>query len=149
MTGRVARWLELAPGDRWLLSCLLIALPAVSAFTRLFGVVRTIGLLERLTGLDAPHEADATEILAAERLSRLAAIAGRRGFVTATCLPQSLLIYGLLRRRGLSPTLMVGVRRAESAFDAHAWVRLEGVELGQGELDHTPFPIREWRLALR
>ena len=144
-----ARWREMELGERWLVLRLLVALPAISALTSVFGVVRTIRVVERLSSRNSPREAGAVEMESAERLTQLVAAIGRRGAITATCLPQALLVYGLLRRRGLVPTLMVGVRRAEDTFDAHAWVRLQGVELGQSELDHTPFPIRNWNLAAR
>ena len=59
--------------------------------------------------------------------------------IAATCLRQALLVHWLLRRRGFSPELKLGVRKQADAFDAHAWVELQGVALGQGELTHVPF----------
>ena len=147
MGRRFARWLELVPSDRWRLLGLMVALPAISALLRLFGVVRTRRWLERVSTNAAPRHADATELQLAERLTKLAGIAGRRGAITATCLRQALLVYCLLRRRGFAPTLMLGVRKLEESFDAHAWVDLQGVQLGQTELAHTPFAVRDWTSA--
>jgi hypothetical protein len=41
------------------------------------------------------------------------------------CLARSLVLLRLLARRGLSGTLVIGVR-TEPAFGAHAWVELDG-----------------------
>lgn len=144
MSGRLARWLELPPGERWLLLELMGGLPVLSALLRVFGVVRTRRWLERISRNAAPRTAESDDLDSAQRLAQLADIAGRRGAITATCLRQSLLVYWLLRRRGLAPELKIGVRKEQSAFDAHAWVELRGVALGQTNLVHSPFPDRDW-----
>jgi hypothetical protein len=41
------------------------------------------------------------------------------------CLARSLVLLGLLSRRGIAPALVLGVRTAPS-FGAHAWVELAG-----------------------
>jgi hypothetical protein len=122
----------------------MCGLITISALLRMFGVVRTRRWLERLSRNAAPRGADAEDLQFAKRLTHLTDIAGRRGAVTATCLRQSLLIYWLLRRRGLAPELKIGVRKEQATFDAHAWVELQGVALGQLDLAHSPFPDRDW-----
>lgn len=144
MVRRFARWLELTPADRWRLLGLMVALPLITALLRMFGVVRVRRGLERVSRSAAPRQADATDLQAAERLVQLAGIAGRRGAITATCLRQALLVYCLLRWRGFAPKFMLGVRKLEHSFDAHAWVELQGVQLGQAALAHTPFADRDW-----
>jgi hypothetical protein len=144
MSARFARWLELPTGERWLLLGLMGGLLMISALLRVRGVVRTRRWLERISRSPTPRRADFDDLVAAQRLARLADIAGRRGAITATCLRQSLLIYWLLRRRGLSPELKIGVRKELAAFDAHAWVELQRVALGQSDLAHSPFPDRDW-----
>jgi hypothetical protein len=144
MSGRFARWLELVPSERWLLLGLMIALPAIAALLRVCGVVRTRRWLELSSGNASTQVANSDELESAERLAKLTDIAGRRGALTATCLRQSLVIYWLLRRRGFAPELKIGVRREQAAIDAHAWVELQGVALGQSDLAHSPFPDRDW-----
>jgi hypothetical protein len=144
MSGRLSRWWELAPNERWLLLGLMGGLPIVSALLRTAGVMRTRRWLERFSRNSAPRPANADDLLSAQRLATLADIAGRRGPIGATCLRQSLLIYFLLRRRGLAPELKLGVRKEQAAFDAHAWVELQSLALGQLDLAHTPFPNRDW-----
>lgn len=117
-----------------------MALPLISLGLSLFGYVRTLRWLERMSSQDAMRDATPTEIADAQRLARLAAIAGTHGPMEATCLRQSLLVHFLLRRKQLRPDLMIGVRREDGAFDAHAWVQLGGVALGQQHLAHTALP---------
>lgn len=148
MGRRLARWLELPPGDRWRLLGLMLGLPAIAALLRVSGLVRTRHWLERLSQNAGTHHVRPADLQAAEELARLADIAGRRGTITATCLRQSLLIYGLLRRRGFAPELKIGVRKEGAGFDAHAWVELQGVALGQANLVHSPFPCRSWTAPL-
>jgi transglutaminase superfamily protein len=51
------------------------------------------------------------------------------------CLARSLVLLGLLARRGVASTLVIGVR-TEPAFAAHAWIECDGEALlpsGNGE----------------
>ncbi len=107
------------------------------------GYARTRKWLQRLSNAPHPRQPTPVDIAYARRLVELASIAGRHGLVNASCLRQSLLIYFLLRRRGLSPVMVLGVRRQESNFDAHAWVELGELALGQAGLAHTALPSNE------
>jgi len=55
------------------------------------------------------------------------------------CLSQSLALARLLRRRGVTPTLRLGVRLAGPTFDAHAWVEHNGRVLNDTQDVHTRF----------
>lgn len=46
----------------------------------------------------------------------------------ARCLTRSLVLTALLARRGVRPSVVIGVRSAPS-FEAHAWVESSGLEL--------------------
>ena len=59
------------------------------------------------------------------RLGRLTRIAGRYVPANGSCLRQSLLVWWLLRRKGVPAELRIGVRKQEG-FAAHAWVELAG-----------------------
>jgi len=45
----------------------------------------------------------------------------------ATCLRQSLVVWFLLRRRGLPAELRIGARKVEDRLEAHAWVESNGL----------------------
>jgi len=124
--------------ERRTLFGLACALPLIEASLRLAGVQRTEAWLNRAVRPAAPHAASSAELTDAERLAQLAAIAGGRGPLTSRCLSQSLLLRALLRRRGLDAALRIGVRKEGSAFDAHAWVELDGRALAQASTAHAP-----------
>jgi hypothetical protein len=46
----------------------------------------------------------------------------RRHLVRGRCLPRALLQYALHRRDGVEARLMVGVKKPDGDFAAHAWV---------------------------
>jgi hypothetical protein len=144
MRSAITNWLALQPGDRWRLLGLMLGLPVIAGLLRIFGLVRTRRWLESMFQKKAPRSLAAGDLDAAQRLTRLADIAGRRGAIHATCLRQALLVHFLLRRRGLAPEFKLGVRKQEGSFDAHAWVELQGVALGQADLAHVPFSELGW-----
>jgi len=137
----VRRWWALEGGDRLRLPFLMLVLPVVSLTLRLAGYKRTRRLVEWLSSHRHPRAANQQELETAHRLAQLAAIAGRRGPVQATCLRQALVVYGMLRRRGLRPEFKFGVRREGDGIGAHAWVELEHRSLDMtGDPDtHQPF----------
>ncbi len=59
------------------------------------------------------------------RLGRLARIAGRYVPANGSCLRQSLLVWWLLRRKGMPAVLRIGVQK-QDGFSAHAWVEVAG-----------------------
>ncbi len=139
MLAGLRRWWALSPVERGLFLRLVAGLSVIHALLASLGYVRTQALLLRFVGRLEARSANEGDMQSAQRLAALAAIAGRRGLMSATCLRQALLLDWLLRRRGLQPTLQLGVRKRDGKFDAHAWVELEGIALGQAALEHQPF----------
>ena len=138
--GRLRGWLALSWPDRAQLLMLMLCLPLVGLALRMSGYGKTRRWLERNSSVEPRRTATLDELAAAQNLAQLAAIAGRHGPVSTTCLRQSLLVYWRLRRLGLAPELKIGVRKVEAAVDAHAWVELEGNALAPTEITHLPFP---------
>jgi hypothetical protein len=64
-----------------------------------------------------------------QRLLRFVAVAYEVLPFPATCLRQSLVLYGLLERRGVSSRFCLGVAKRGAALDAHAWIECNGVTL--------------------
>jgi hypothetical protein len=48
----------------------------------------------------------------------------------ATCLAQSLILYRLLRTQGLAPQLVIGLPHQSATHEAHAWIELDGKDVG-------------------
>lgn len=142
MAGRLARWRALDGHERRRLLGCMAGLPVIHAGLAMFGYKRMRSIVERWSRHASPRSATGEEIADAQAMARLAAIAGRRGMVEATCLRRSLLLYGWLRRRGLRPQLQLGVPEAPvpgARFQAHAWVELEGNPLLPGDTAYRPF----------
>jgi hypothetical protein len=72
-------------------------------------------------------------LASARRISWLVGAAARRGVYPATCLPQSLVLWFLLRREGIEGALCLGTRKEAGRFEAHAWIELAGVVLNDSE----------------
>ena len=69
--------------------------------------------------------------------------AARHSLVETTCLPQSLVLWSLLRRQGFAPILRIGGKRVQRQFHAHAWVEVSGLVLdAAGDETHTFVPFR-------
>ncbi len=80
---------------------------------------------------------------AAPRLAWLVERAAGLSPVNGTCLRQALVLLCLLRRRGQSGLVQIGVARVSGALHAHAWIEQDGqVLLGYaGDNQYTPlFP---------
>jgi len=68
----------------------------------------------------------------------------------ATCLTQALAAQSLLRLRGDSPKLCVGVKRStQGIFEAHAWLEADGrIILGE-MVDHETYQLMPLPAATR
>lgn len=140
MAGRWNGWRSLNWAERGQLLLISLGLPLIHGAIAIVGYQRTQHWLQRRSIHPAAHVASPSDLESAQRLAHLISIAGRHGPISATCLRQSLLLYGLLRRRGLQPDLRLGVRKQAEAIDAHAWVELEGQALAPTPIQHQAFP---------
>jgi hypothetical protein len=123
---------------QWLLAAAAL-LPAVSVMLRLRGLGSCLALCRRLvvTQQDRATSAQAYgDVAAIGRMVRLAAVYGP---YRASCLPRSVVLWVLLRHRGLSPDIRIGVRKPGLRFEAHAWVELEGRPLEADSGTEPPF----------
>jgi hypothetical protein len=82
---------------------------------------------------------DGSQREAAELLARLEAAAARNFFIATNCLEQSLVLWWLLRRRGIAAELRIGARKELDRFEAHAWVELDSAVLNDASAEHLHF----------
>ena len=87
-------------------------------------------LHEVVASLDQPS---AREPLPVAVLNRAISRGLRLGQRQPRCLTRSLVLYGLLRAQGEAPELVIGLPDRPTSHDAHAWVVLDGRDVG-------PFP---------
>jgi hypothetical protein len=126
---------------RLLLSC-VVMLPTIALSLRFVRFQRVQAALAKLSNLTSTHPIPDVaselpeEIVTVCRCVRVAARQYRGAF---TCLPQALLLWWLLRRRGLKCELRLGARRTDGVFEAHAWVEYSGRQLEILPEPITPF----------
>jgi hypothetical protein len=68
----------------------------------------------------------------AQAIARLVGIAAAHVPVDVACLHRSLVLWRLLRRRGIPCELRLGAGADGGPFEAHAWVECAGVALNEG-----------------
>ena len=124
----------LSGSERAALAQALALLPLTAGGLRLVGFRRWQAMLARLAPMTAaPAWRDDADALGQARIvSRMVAVAARCGLYRANCLPQSLVLWWLLRRRGIIADFRIGARMTTGRFEAHAWVEWRGVVLNDG-----------------
>ncbi len=122
MKGRLAR-LRALTGAQWrvvLVSVVLLA--PIQLILKTTGLKRTAAFLAARS--DRPRAAAEHET-AVSMADAVSLVAGRR-VVGALCLGRSLLLWFLLRRRGMDAELVVGAKSPiDDSWMAHAWVELD------------------------
>jgi hypothetical protein len=83
-------------------------------------------LIERLSRISRP----ARSRHPTRRLSRAVDRSLRIGSRRPTCLVNSLVLFRLLREQGDHAELVIGLPESPTSKDAHAWVELDGREVG-------------------
>lgn len=108
----------------------IMLLPLVRLGLRVLGLRHCQRILGQLSEGTPPGKADPA--LALEQARDLAALVRAAAGVTGgTCLRQSLVLWYLLRRRGISCQLRFGSSVQAGRFESHAWVECEGESLDQ------------------
>ena len=121
------RWRELTIKERFILLQALFLLPVAGVLLRFFRYQALHAKLKRLTPLrDQRKQID---LLEARRMGELVNTAAWRGLYDATCLRRSLVLWWLLRRRGIDSALRIGVRMEDGEFMSHAWVEWQDTVL--------------------
>jgi hypothetical protein len=113
----------------------LLGLTIVRAILLVIGFARSRRLIERFAAAPTPTSAareavDTPPDLALTLATRVAQ-AGALFPGRAICLEQSLVLYALLRRRGVEAQLRLGVQ--PFPFTAHAWVEVDGAPINETE----------------
>jgi len=127
-----------------------IALEAAAGLTvtwlglRLAGFRRWKSLLGWLAPRVGPDAARSSVSLeeTARQIARMEEAAARNLFFSTNCLEQSLVLWWLLRIRGIAAELRIGARKELNRFEAHAWVEFHAAilnGLGEEHLHFSPF----------
>jgi hypothetical protein len=146
MRRALRRFIRLSPAERVLFCRSAILLPLIACALRIFGLPKVQAELERHR-----KRADLRKSVGARQdsenvstIARMAAAASRYGLVRGNCLSQSLLLWYLLRQEGHNARMRLGGRREGKAFEAHAWVEIDGQAVnGRDDVRElfTPFEV--------
>jgi hypothetical protein len=100
-------------------------LPVIWLMLRVFALPRILQMLDPKGG--ASRSGDARSGLEeARRAAWLVNGAARASPFRSSCLSRSLVLWRLLRGRGVPAEIRLGVRKRGGALDAHAWVEVNG-----------------------
>jgi hypothetical protein len=80
-----------------------------------------------------------TSVEVARSVARMESAAARNLFFRPNCLESSLVLWWLLRRRGIRAELQIGARKDGQKFEAHAWVECGGNVINQPDETHLHF----------
>jgi hypothetical protein len=116
------------PASRRFLFSAACLLPLMSIALRRLGFKRCYAAINRMTAkhtLPSPPSALALDF--AKRIAGSVIGVNRRySFYQASCLAESLVICALLRRRGITARICLGVRTITGVFESHAWIEYDG-----------------------
>jgi hypothetical protein len=117
--------------ERRLLLQSLLLLPLNGLALRVASLKRWQSILARLSPVEnlSIETLSESEIEIARAAVRMARAASRHGLYRATCLPESLTIWWLLRRQAIESRLRFGARKQGEHLEAHAWVEINGIPL--------------------
>jgi hypothetical protein len=141
MIERFARFQRLSAFERG------VVLEAAGGLLATWLGLRLIGFRrwERVLAVFAPP-ANATGLAPAPaeqefalRIARMEAAAARNVLFRTNCLEQSLVLWWLLRRRGIVADLRIGARKDSGRFEAHAWVEYGAQVLNDASAEHRHF----------
>jgi transglutaminase-like putative cysteine protease len=119
-------WHSLSKSDRALLIRAMFLLPIVATSLKTVGLRRTQSWLGR-NGLGPTVPSTEQTRVNVRRAAQMVAVACRRHPLRSSCLPRTIVLWSLLRRRGIDADVRIGVRcDTEGAVKAHAWLEWNG-----------------------
>jgi hypothetical protein len=124
---KTTRWHKLRSLSRaevWFLVEAAVAVVTFDVALRLFSSKSCLALFERKVGSRKRRQA-----VSPQRMAWLVDVADRYAPGKSSCLRQAAALAWLLRRRGITTSLRIGVAREEGKLVAHGWL-----ESGEGEL---------------
>jgi len=115
----------------------LIALPFIAQSLHWRGFRATKDALGRSKArVKAAESSDHSRVALTVRMVKAAA---RHGVGHPSCLEESLALWWLLGRQGISCEVRIGVRKESGCFEAHAWVEHAGAALNEPEGKHRHY----------
>ncbi len=119
-------WQSLSKNDRALVIRAMFLLPIVATSLKTVGLRRTRSWLGR-SGLGPTIPSTEQTRANVRRAAQMVAVACRRHPLRSSCLPRTIVLWSVLRRRGIDADVRIGVRSdSQGEFQAHAWLEWNG-----------------------
>jgi hypothetical protein len=119
-------WHSLSKSDRAVVINAMFLLPVVATSLKTVGLRRTQSWLTRnFLGPMVPTIEQTRASV--RRAAQMMAVACRVQPLRSSCLPRTVVLWSLLRRRGIGADVRIGVRcDSNGEFRAHAWIEWNG-----------------------
>ena len=104
-------------------------IPVVDMLIRVIGIRRTVEFI--LRSKKSLKNTSSDTLMNARQVLRSLKTGVEQTFWKGNCLSRSIVLHGLLERKGISSELCIGVRN-KPKFKAHAWVEHRGTPLNAG-----------------
>jgi hypothetical protein len=118
--------------DYWLIFKIIIVLSLVRLGLRVFGFKRVFVALNWLALHLAQTPVEPEQTTYINQITQWIQYVKRHGLYRGNCLSRSLVLWWLLRRRGIETVIRIGTRQQMGQFQAHAWVEYQGQPLNAG-----------------
>jgi hypothetical protein len=138
MWERLRRFSALGRTARGLFLRAAALLPLISLSLRLRGFRKTQVSLQKYLSTSSKED-DSSVPGRVDLTVRMVRAAVRHSFGHPTCLEESLALWWLLGRQGITSELRIGVRKHHEKFEAHAWVERAGTALNEPESLHEHY----------
>ena len=119
-------WRNLSKSDRALVVRAMFLLPIVATSLKTLGLRRTQSWLSgnSLGPVVPPTEQTRGNV---RRAAKMVAVACRRQPLRSSCLPRTIVLWSLLRRRGIATDIRIGASsNSQGELQAHAWLEWNG-----------------------
>jgi len=117
----------------------LMLLPLVSLSLKWRGFGATRASLERPFKKSMPLPNTTEKEDRAAQTTRMVHAAVRYSVGRPSCLEESLVLWYLLGRQGITSQLRIGIRKEDGKFGAHAWVERNKEALNQPDAQHRHY----------
>ena len=104
-----------------------ILLPLTALGLHLFGLKRTQQFMKYFTPAapkTSPRKEE--ELKYGQLVARMVSVAAKHGLYRTNCLKKSLVLWWLLKRKGIEAGLHIGVQKEGELLNAHSWVDING-----------------------
>jgi len=117
----------------------MLGLAATKLGLRIAGFQRWKRVMTGRKRKETPSGGAAAPVDSAAMIARLEQATACHLPFNTNCLEQSLVLFWVLRKRGIPADLRIGARKEADRLEAHAWVEYEGAILNDSGGEHLHF----------